>query len=75
MEVAEHLSEILMESDSQSQVQSELRGMKEAWERSTQQLRTNKDLVDTTVQVTRLSLIYVCPFTEVTSLKYCEQAA
>ncbi|XP_037541118.1 nesprin-1 [Nematolebias whitei] len=50
-EVAEHLSEILMESDSQSRLQSELQDMKEAWERSTEQLRTNKDLLDTAVQM------------------------
>ncbi|XP_037837524.1 nesprin-2 isoform X2 [Kryptolebias marmoratus] len=50
-EAGERLSETMMEPDRQSQLQSELQDMKNAWQQITVQLGTNKDLVNTAVQM------------------------
>ncbi|XP_035989542.1 nesprin-2 [Fundulus heteroclitus] len=51
VEAGKHLSEIVTESESRNQLQSELRDLQKVWEQTALLQRRNKDLVNSTVQM------------------------
>ncbi|XP_034756192.1 nesprin-2-like [Etheostoma cragini] len=50
LQAGTHLCETMTDSECQSQLQSELQAVQEAWERTTSQLERRRDLVSTTFQ-------------------------
>ncbi|XP_014859415.1 PREDICTED: nesprin-2-like isoform X6 [Poecilia mexicana] len=51
VEAGKHLCEIITESESRTQLQSELQDLQKVWERTTLLQRKNKDLLNNTVQM------------------------